>query len=179
MCEVKYFNSLSFQNGHQSNHQTTSEDRTDLNDGTETNKNKREERKNKNKKKRETSDENSEEQNGENTDEKQTRKKRKREQKEQNGQNKDEESSKKQKKRKQEAFDGKDRISRTDAVSAFDRSLTSCVFDQSESLNPEEEEPENQDSESNSTGISASQCLISARNNYDYTDCSTAVLHLN
>ncbi|RXN22223.1 cell growth-regulating nucleolar [Labeo rohita] len=138
-------------NGHQTNHQT-SEDRTDLNDGTETNKNEREERKNKNKKKRETSDENSEEQNGENTDEKQTRKKRKREEKEQNGQNKDEKSSKKQKKRKQEAFDGKDRISRTDAVSAFDRLFTSCVFDQSESLNPEGEEPENQESESNSTG---------------------------
>ncbi|XP_016358212.1 cell growth-regulating nucleolar protein [Sinocyclocheilus anshuiensis] len=68
----------------------------------------------------------SEEQNGEKTDEKQRRKKRKREEKEQNGQNADEKSSKKQKKRKQEAFD--------------------------ESLNPEGEEPENQESESNSTG---------------------------
>ncbi|KAF4104554.1 cell growth-regulating nucleolar protein [Onychostoma macrolepis] len=65
----------------------------------------------------------SDEQNGENTDEKQTRKKRKREEKEQNA---DEKSNKKQKKRKQDAFD--------------------------ESLNPEGEEPEKQESESSSTG---------------------------
>ncbi|XP_016108804.1 cell growth-regulating nucleolar protein [Sinocyclocheilus grahami] len=65
----------------------------------------------------------SEEQNGEKTDEKQRRKKRKREE---NGQNADEKSSKKQKKRKQE--------------------------ESGESLNPEGEEPENQESESNSTG---------------------------
>ncbi|XP_018960831.1 cell growth-regulating nucleolar protein [Cyprinus carpio] len=89
------------------------------------NKNKRDERKDK-KNKRKTSDENSEEQNGENTDEKQRRRKRKREEKEQNGQNADEKSNKKQKKRKQEAFD--------------------------KSLNPEGEEPENQESESNSAG---------------------------
>ncbi|XP_051715889.1 cell growth-regulating nucleolar protein [Ctenopharyngodon idella] len=64
----------------------------------------------------------SEEQNGQNTCEKQSRKKRKREEREQNGQNADE----KMKKRKEEAFD--------------------------ESLNLEGEEPENQQSESNTTG---------------------------
>ncbi len=103
----------------------------------QTDENKRDERKKK-KKKRETS----EEQNGE----KQTRKKRKREE---NGQNTD----RKQKKRKQEAFDGKHRIS-TVRLSSCDLLITSCVFDQSESLNPEGEEPETQESGSNSTGIS-------------------------
>uniref|UniRef100_A0A8C1C6Q5 Cell growth-regulating nucleolar protein n=1 Tax=Cyprinus carpio carpio TaxID=630221 RepID=A0A8C1C6Q5_CYPCA len=116
------------------------------------NKNKRDERKDK-KNKRKTSDENSEEQNGENTDEKQRRRKRKREEKEQNGQNADEKSNKKQKKRKQEAFDSKHRISTVLTVCPRDLLFTSCVFDQSESLNPEGEEPENQESESNSADL--------------------------
>uniref|UniRef100_A0A8C1HAC6 Ly1 antibody reactive homolog (mouse) n=1 Tax=Cyprinus carpio carpio TaxID=630221 RepID=A0A8C1HAC6_CYPCA len=75
------------------------ENRSDTNDGAETNKNKRDERKDK-KSKRKTSDENTE-QNGENT-EKQRRRKRRREE---NEQNTDEKSNKKQKRREQEAYD--------------------------------------------------------------------------
>uniref|UniRef100_A0A9J8DAS2 Cell growth-regulating nucleolar protein n=1 Tax=Cyprinus carpio carpio TaxID=630221 RepID=A0A9J8DAS2_CYPCA len=82
-------------------HSTASEreNRSDTNDGAETNKNKRDERKDK-KSKRKTSDENTE-QNGENT-EKQRRRKRRREE---NEQNTDEKSNKKQKRREQEAYD--------------------------------------------------------------------------
>ncbi|KTG34780.1 hypothetical protein cypCar_00025034, partial [Cyprinus carpio] len=97
----------------QTNRQTASEreNRSDTNDGAETNKNKRDERKDK-KSKRKTSDENTE-QNGENT-EKQRRRKRRREE---NEQNTDEKSNKKQKRREQEAYDGEHRISRTESVS--------------------------------------------------------------
>uniref|UniRef100_A0A8C2GDI0 Cell growth-regulating nucleolar protein n=1 Tax=Cyprinus carpio TaxID=7962 RepID=A0A8C2GDI0_CYPCA len=89
------------------------ENRSDTNDGAETNKNKRDERKDK-KSKRKTSDENTE-QNGENT-EKQRRRKRRREE---NEQNTDEKSNKQQKRREQEAYDGEHLFFQTSADSVF------------------------------------------------------------